>query len=174
MKNKVLFVTPILLSISSCILAEQKQPNIVFILADDLGYGDISYLDNRSKLKTVNLDRLACEGIVFTDAHSSSSVSTPTRYGILTGRYNWRSTLKNGVLNGYSKALIPENRETMASMLKKNGYVTAGIGKWHLGWDWYNIENGKENVDFSKPVKNGPVTRGFDYFYGFCGSLDMQ
>ena len=173
MKNKVLFVTPILLSISSCILAEQKQPNIVFILADDLGYGDISYLDNRSKLKTVNLDRLACEGIVFTDAHSSSSVSTPTRYGILTGRYNWRSTLKNGVLNGYSKALIPENRETMASMLKKNGYVTAGIGKWHLGWDWYNIENGKENVDFSKPVKNGPVTRGFDYFYGFCGSLDM-
>lgn len=173
MKNKSLFTTSILFAVCSSMFAEQKQPNIVFILADDMGYGDMSYLDKNSKLQTVNLDRMACEGVVFTDAHSSSSVSTPTRYGILTGRYNWRSTLKNGVLNGYSKALIAKDRETMASMLRKNGYTTAGIGKWHLGWDWDNIENGKENVDFSKPVKNSPVTRGFDYFYGFCGSLDM-
>ena len=76
-------------------------------------------------------------------------------------------------LTRYSKALIPQERETIASMLKKNGYITAGIGKWHLGWDWNNIDNGNEYVDFSKPVKNGPTTRGFDYFYGFCGSLDM-
>lgn len=171
MKN-VFLATAAILSLLSC-TEKQKQPNIIFILADDMGYGDVSYLDNNSKLKTENLDRMAQEGVVFTDAHSSSSVSTPTRYGILTGRYNWRSTLKNNVLYGYDKALIPADRETMASMLRKNGYTTAGIGKWHLGWDWDNIDAGKDKVDFSKPVQNGPTTRGFDYFYGFCGSLDM-
>lgn len=171
MKN-VFLATAAMLSLLSC-TEKQKQPNIVFILADDMGYGDVSYFDNNSKLKTENLDRMAQEGVVFTDAHSSSSVSTPTRYGILTGRYNWRSTLKNNVLYGYDKALIPADRETMASMLRKNGYTTAGIGKWHLGWDWNNIDAGKDKVDFSKPVQNGPTTRGFDYFYGFCGSLDM-
>lgn len=171
MKN-VFLATASMLSLLSC-TEKQKQPNIVFILADDMGYGDVSYFDNNSKLKTENLDRMAQEGVVFTDAHSSSSVSTPTRYGILTGRYNWRSTLKNNVLYGYDKALIPADRETMASMLRKNGYTTAGIGKWHLGWDWDNIDAGKNKVDFSKPVQNGPTTRGFDYFYGFCGSLDM-
>lgn len=171
MKN-VFLATAAILSLLSC-TEKQKQPNIIFILADDMGYGDVSYFDNNSKLKTENLDRMAQEGVVFTDAHSSSSVSTPTRYGILTGRYNWRSTLKNNVLYGYDKALIPADRETMASMLRKNGYTTAGIGKWHLGWDWDNIDVGKDKVDFSKPVQNGPTTRGFDYFYGFCGSLDM-
>ena len=171
MKN-VFLATAAILSLLSC-TEKQKQPNIIFILADDMGYGDVSYFDNNSKLKTENLDRMAQEGVVFTDAHSSSSVSTPTRYGILTGRYNWRSTLKNNVLYGYDKALIPADRETMASMLRKNGYITAGIGKWHLGWDWDNIDAGKDKVDFSKPVQNGPTTRGFDYFYGFCGSLDM-
>lgn len=171
MKN-VFLATAAILSLLSC-TEKQKQPNIIFILADDMGYGDVSYFDNNSKLKTENLDRMALEGVVFTDAHSSSSVSTPTRYGILTGRYNWRSTLKNNVLYGYDKALIPADRETMASMLRKNGYTTAGIGKWHLGWDWDNIDAGKDKVDFSKPVQNGPTTRGFDYFYGFCGSLDM-
>lgn len=161
-----------MLSLLSC-TEDRKQPNIVFILADDMGYGDVSYFDNNSKLKTENLDRMAQEGVVFTDAHSSSSVSTPPRYGILTGRYNWRSTLKDNVLYGYDKTLIPADRETMASMLRKQGYTTAGIGKWHLGWDWNNIDAGKDKVDFSKPVENGPTTRGFDYFYGFCGSLDM-
>lgn len=163
------------LVIAACsqVYAQKKAPNIIFILADDMGYGDVSYLDSRSKIRTDNLDRMAREGVVFTDAHSSSSVSTPTRYGILTGRYNWRSTMKQGVLGGYSKALIAPGRETMASMLKKQGYTTAGIGKWHLGWDWNNIDAGANKVDFSKPVTNGPTTRGFDYFYGFCGSLDM-
>lgn len=114
-----------------------KQPNIIFILADDMGYGDVSYFGgDSSKLNTVNLDRMASEGVAFMDAHSSSSVSTPTRYGILTGRYNWRSCLKQGVLSGYSKALIAPERETMASMLKNrdtqlpvlvNG-IWAGIG----------------------------------------------
>ena len=171
MKN-VFLASAAMLSLLSC-TEERKQPNIVFILADDMGYGDVSYFDDNSKLRTVNIDRMAQEGVVFTDAHSSSSVSTPTRYGILTGRYNWRSTLKNNVLYGYDKALIPADRETMASMLRKQGYTTAGIGKWHLGWDWNNIDAGKDQVDFSKPVENGPTTRGFDYYYGFCGSLDM-
>lgn len=172
--NKKFILLPLLATGMLNGAAKDKQPNIIFILADDMGYGDISYLDTNSKIKTENLDRMACEGVVFTDAHSSSSVSTPTRYGILTGRYNWRSTIKQGVLNGYSKALIAPDRETMASMLKKQGYTTAGIGKWHLGWDWNNIDAGADSVDFSKPVTNGPTTRGFDYYYGFCGSLDMS
>ena len=127
---------------------------------------------------------MASEGIKFTDAHTSSSVCTPTRYGILTGRYNWRSRLKQGVLTGKSKALIPNSRSTVASILKKKGYHTAFIGKWHLGWDW-KLKNPKEfggegwdekdfdNIDFSKPVKNAPNDLGFNYSYGHSGSLDM-
>lgn len=151
----------------------EKKPNIVFILADDMGYGDVSALNEDSKIRTENIDCLARQGAVFTDAHSSSSVSTPTRYGILTGRYNWRSTLKSGVLYGYSKPIIVPGRRTMASVLKEQGYHTACIGKWHLGWDWDNIEKGIDSIDYSKPIKNGPVTLGFDYFYGISASLDM-
>ena len=150
-----------------------KAPNIVFILADDLGYGDISALNPESKISTPNIDGIARNGVTFTDAHSGSAVSSPTRYGILTGRYCWRSTLKSGVLDGYSKALIGPKRTTMAGMLRQQGYQTACFGKWHLGWDWANIEAGNDSVDFSRPIVNGPVTRGFDYFYGFNGSLDM-
>ena len=176
MIKKILFTTGLVLPLFSCTQTETtaEQPNIVFILADDMGYGDVSYLGEKSKITTSNIDQLANEGVVFTDAHSSSSVSSPTRYGILTGRYNWRSTMKQGVLSGFSKALIKKDRETMASMLRKQGYTTAGIGKWHLGWDWNNIDAGKDSVDFTKPVANGPTTRGFDYYYGFCGSLDMS
>lgn len=153
---------------------EHKNPNIIFILADDLGYGDVSAFSKESKIQTTNIDRLAKQGVTFSDAHSSSAVCTPTRYGILTGRYNWRSTLKSGVLNGYSPALIPQDRKTVAALLKEKNYQTACIGKWHLGWRWNNIENGKDSIDYSKPVKNGPTTLGFDYFYGFSGSLDMD
>jgi len=161
---------------------KNEMPNIVFILADDMGYGDVSAYNENSKIETLFIDQLAEEGVMFTDAHTSSSVCTPTRYGILTGRYNWRSTLKSGVLSGYSKSLIKQERTTIAEFLKGNGYKTAYIGKWHLGWDWNIIEdddkhlnnlNSRPKVDFSKPVKNGPGTHGFDYSYGFCGSLDM-
>jgi arylsulfatase A len=152
---------------------EYKKPNIIFILADDLGYGDVSALNGNSKIQTTNIDRLASQGAVFTDAHSGSAVSTPTRYGILTGRYNWRSTLKKGVLDGYSKPLIPETRKTMGSLLKDGGYTTACIGKWHLGWEWNNVEKGNDSVRFDRPIKKGPITLGFDYFYGIAGSLDM-
>ncbi|RIH67115.1 arylsulfatase [Mariniphaga sediminis] len=163
--------------------AENKRfPNIVYILADDLGYGDVSCLNEDSKLHTPNIDKLASEGILFTDVHTSSSVCTPTRYGILTGRYNWRSRLKKGVLSGYSKSLIEQDRLTVAELLKEKGYLTAYIGKWHLGWDWHfkggvtediNSLKSTPEVDFSKPIENGPMSHGFDYSYGFCGSLDM-
>jgi arylsulfatase A-like enzyme len=152
---------------------EKKDPNIIFILTDDLGYGDVSFLNANGKIPTPNIDRIAQSGVTFTDAHSSSAVCSPTRYGILTGRYNWRSTLKQGVLGGYSKALIPPGRKTMAAMLKSRGYQTACMGKWHLGWDWNNIGKGEDSIDFSKQISNGPTTLGFDYFYGFSGSLDM-
>lgn len=163
---------------------EQQKPNIIYILADDMGYGDISAFNEQGKIQTPNIDKLAIEGMRFTDAHTSSAVCTPTRYGILTGRYNWRSTLKSGVLTGKSKALIPPNRKTVAKMLQENNYTTAFIGKWHLGWDWA-MKDGEDtggegwspedfdNIDFSKPVKNGPKVLGFDYSYGHSGSLDM-
>lgn len=152
---------------------EEAKPNIVFILADDLGYGDVSCLNKNGKIPTPNIDRIAKSGVAFTDAHSSSAVCTPTRYGILTGRYNWRSTLKQGVLNGFSKPLIPSDRTTMASMLKDRGYQTGAIGKWHLGLDWVNINQIADSVDYTKPIGHGPTTLGFDYFFGISASLDM-
>lgn len=147
-----------------------QKPNIVYILADDMGYGDVSCLNENSKLHTPNIDRIAREGVKFTDAHSGSAVCTPTRYGILTGRYCWRSNLKSGVLYGYSKRLIEPGRMTVASFLKQNGYHTGGVGKWHLGMDWAGEEG---DYDVTQPIKNGPNSLGFDYFFGISASLDM-
>lgn len=144
-----------------------KKPNIVFIMADDMGYGDLGCYNKNSKIPTPNMDALATEGIRFTDAHSPSAVCTPTRYGVLTGRYCWRSRLKKGVLGGYSPALIESGRMTVASLLKQHGYATACIGKWHLG-----LGNNKK-TDFDKPLVPGPNAVGFDYFYGISASLDM-
>lgn len=159
----------------------QPKPNIVYILADDMGIGDASCYNPESRIHTINLDKLAKNGLKFTDAHSSSAVCTPTRYGILTGRYNWRSTLKNGVLGGYSAPLISTDRLTVGKYLQNSGYHTAFVGKWHLGWDWAfkqeyeNIDNLNKilEVDYSKPIKNGPNQVGFSYAYGFSSSLDI-
>lgn len=162
----------------------EKAPNIIYILADDLGYGDIASNNPNGKIKTPHIDALAKEGMRFTDAHSPSAVCTPTRYGILTGRYSWRSPLKSGVLTGKSKALIPTSRSTVASVLQKSGYHTAFIGKWHLGWNWaekdtanfsgegWNYED-FDNLDFSKNISHSPNNLGFNYAYGHSGSLDM-
>ncbi len=181
-KNNKIITTLSTLAIAFTLAASafaDKKPNIIFVLTDDLGYGDVSCLNPESKIRTPNIDKFASSGITFTDAHTGSSVCTPTRYGVVTGRYAWRTVLKSGVLHGTDPCMIPNDRTTMASMLKAQGYNTAFIGKWHLGWDWGLKEGFKgkkvrnENIDFSKPVTNGPATVGFDYYFGICGSLDM-
>lgn len=166
-----------LAALSVCLFAgavAAEHPNVVFVLADDLGIGDISATNPECKIKTPHLQEMAAQGITFLDAHSSSSVCTPTRYGLLTGRYNWRSRLERGVLNGSSNHLIPHDRPTVAHLLHQAGYHTQMIGKWHLGWDWAKGAKGQwQEIDFTKPVKNGPDINGFDAYYGHCGSLDM-
>ena len=163
----------------------QTRPNVVFILCDDLGYGDVSCNNPQGKIPTPRVDRLAGEGMRLTDAHTTSSVCTPTRYGVLTGRYNWRSRLQSGVLGGLSPRLIEPGRLTVAGLLRQSGYHTACIGKWHLGMRWPRkpdaqgfrdgIEKGKEgwNVDYTRPIAEGPASVGFDYFFGIAASLDM-
>src|SRR5581483_4532789 len=173
----------------------KSQPNIVYILTDDLGYGDVDALNPFGKIKTPSLDRLAADGMRFTEAHSSSAVCTPSRYNILTGRYNWRSTLKSGVLGGFSKPLIEPGRLTVAELLRRQGYRTAYVGKWHLGLEWprkagaaASMESGEneENhdhtapprnpaagIDFSKPIGRAPTPPGFHEFSGISAALDL-
>ncbi|MCK4579146.1 MAG: arylsulfatase [Candidatus Marinimicrobia bacterium] len=162
-------------------------PNIIIILADDLGYGDIGVLNPDSKIPTPNLDRLASEGIIFSDAHSPSAVCTPTRYGLLTGRYSFRTRLQSGVLVGHAPSLIEPARITVASLLKESGYHAASVGKWHLGLDFkkknsdvplyagddWDIES-TENIDYQAIVDGGPCDHGFDYSFILPASLDMQ
>ncbi|MEN8116453.1 MAG: sulfatase-like hydrolase/transferase [Bacteroidota bacterium] len=149
-----------------------ELPNIVLILADDLGYGDPTCYNPGSKIPTPNIDNLASEGLSFTDAHSATAVCTPTRYSILTGRYSWRTRLKNGVLWPWDEPLINKERLTLPEILKEKGYQTAAIGKWHLGWEWPATDTSSvkrmngENVDYSKAITGGPLAHGFDYYFG--------
>ncbi|MCX8495556.1 MAG: arylsulfatase [Akkermansiaceae bacterium] len=165
------------------------KPNIIYILADDLGYGDVQCLNpQRGKIKTPHLDKLASQGMTFTDAHSNSSVCTPTRYGLLTGRYAWRTRLQSNVLDGYVEPLIAADRLTVPSLLKQNGYQTACIGKWHLGFTIDGADKSGHAVG-SSVVSNekqlmgaplgaithdGPTTRGFDEFFGFHHARMMR
>jgi arylsulfatase A-like enzyme len=161
---------------SACKAAEKRPPNIIVILADDFGVGDIRALFPGNKLATPNLDRLVHEGMHFTDAHSASAVCTPTRYGLLTGRYAWRTRLQEWVLACYEPPLIDANRLTLPAFLKQNGYHTACIGKWHLGWNWPGPQPSrmdetpnalrKAEWDFTKPIRGGPTERGFDTYFG--------
>jgi arylsulfatase A-like enzyme len=154
-----------------------KQPNIIVFLADDMGYGDPQCYNAASKIPTPNIDKLASEGLRFTDAHSPSSVCSPTRYGILTGRYAWRSALKKGVLWCYASPLIEPERLTLPKMLKEKGYNTACIGKWHLGMHWetkdgYQLPGPHDRkydptkIKHGQPITGGPLTAGFDYYFG--------
>lgn len=160
-----------LLLIVNSVYSQSEKPNIIYILADDLGIGDVSVYNKDSKIQTKNIDALAAEGMRFTDAHSGSAVCTPTRYGILTGRYAWRTRLQKGVLWGYDSALIERNRYTLANLFKNNGYNTACIGKWHLGLGWQR--DNSDSVDFSLPLSSGPNSAGFDYSYIISASLDI-
>ena len=182
----------IALSISFYALHSQnnERPNIFIIYADDLGYGDVQcYNPDRGKIPTPHIDRLATEGMMFTDGHSSSGVCSPSRYTLLTGRYHWRSRLQNGIVRRWGEGLIAEEQTTIGSLAKQAGYRTACIGKWHLGWDWnlskddlklfnaggYGDDKDVQATDahraawkrvFSKPIAGGPITRGFDYYFG--------
>jgi len=152
------------------------NPNIVFIMTDDMGYGDTTVYNPESKIPTPNMEKLAKQGMMFTDAHSPSAVCTPTRYGVLTGRYCWRSRLKRGVFGGFNRPLIERDRLTVASMLKQHGYGTACIGKWHLGLDWTlkegraGSEQRRRAIDFTKPILSGPTELGFDYYFCTAGN----
>lgn len=153
--------------------AKAPLPNIVYILADDLGIGDVSCYNPKSAWQTPQLDRLAREGMTFTDAHSASSLCTPSRYALLTGRYAWRGPLKHGVTRGYSPPLLEAGRLTVPALLRAHGYHTAMFGKWHLGLDWARTGANPEAVAFTKPFGGGPTAHGFDYFFGISASLDM-
>lgn len=181
LKNLVLFCC--------CLAASSgfsQPPNIIYILADDMGYGDISALNNNSKIHTPNIDALVQSGISYDDYHTSSAVCTPTRYSIMTGRYDFRSRLKKGVLVGHSPSLIEKDTKTVADYLHQKGYNTGFVGKWHLGLDWkkidstqplftgdeWNIDN-TTNVDYQSYVKGGPNDKGFQYAYYIPASLDI-
>ncbi|MEO6149548.1 MAG: arylsulfatase [Mucilaginibacter sp.] len=172
------------LLISAAAQNKGQKPNIIYILADDMGYGDVSCYNPQSKINTPNIDRLAAGGMKFTNAHSASSVCTPSRYAIMTGRYAWRSKMKYGVLWTYDWPLIEQGRLTVGQFLKDNGYNTGIIGKWHLGWNWpikpgEQIDTNKlggrsmdqsvareKKIDVTKPLKGGPLACGFDYQFG--------
>jgi arylsulfatase A-like enzyme len=170
-----LFLGLLIVPVSTARSAD-RLPNIVLILADDFGVGDIQALYPDNKIPTPNLDRLMRQGMSFTDAHSASAVCTPTRYGLLTGRYAWRTQLQEWVLASYEPPLIAAERLTLPAMLKKHGYHTACIGKWHLGWNWPGPQPSRtDNTphvlraaewDFSRPIRGGPTERGFDEFFG--------
>lgn len=176
---------PLLLTLLACAtLAFAGQPNIIVFMADDLGYGDLSCYNPKGKIKTPNLDRLAGEGMRFTDAHTNAAQCSPTRYGLMTGRYSWRTRLKSAVLPHFATPLINEGRTTMASLLKSAGYATAGIGKWHLGLGW-QARDGEtfdpdswaakqiDVIDFRKPLTVSPLDFGFDYYFGINASNNM-
>jgi arylsulfatase A len=157
--------------------SQQSKPNIVILYADDMGYGDLGIQNPDSKIPTPHLDRLAREGMRFTDAHSSSGICTPSRYALLEGRYHWRKF--HGIVNSFDQPVLDDEKTTLPELLKAKGYRTACIGKWHLGWDWDAIKNpgaqaqaGRKNgfppdaFDWSKAIPGGPLSHGFDYYFG--------
>lgn len=180
MTRHTLLLLSVLVACSCSVFAD--KPSIVYVICDDLGYGDVHCLaPETSRIPTPHADRLASEGMVFTDAHSGSSVCSPTRYGIMTGRYSWRTRLQQGVVTGFAPSLIAEDRTTVASFLKQQGYATAAIGKWHLDFQYLDPKTGKpfSQKDHKIPpigakIPDGPVNRGFDYYHGFHHARNMK
>ncbi|MEZ5393540.1 MAG: arylsulfatase [Bryobacterales bacterium] len=169
----------------AALLVAADRPNVVIVLADDLGWGDPRCYQADSKVPTPNIDRLSREGVRFTDAHTPSAVCSPTRYSLLTGRYSWRTRLKSSVLDGFDPPLIEQGEDTLASMLKRAGYRTACIGKWHLGMTWHDKKGDVvgirprrarpgDDVDYTRVLEGGPVDVGFDTYFGIAASLDMS
>lgn len=176
------FIAPLAVGLSFFPVEAQEKPNIIFIFADDMGYGDVSGLNPDARTRTPAIDKLIGEGITFTEAHASASVCTPSRYGLLTGRYAFRSEKGAKGVSGFDKPVIEPERETLASVLKKAGYTTACIGKWHLGLGWQtkdekeprmDAKTGYSNVDFNKKLTSGPNNFGFDYSFIHPASLDI-
>ncbi len=160
-----------------------NKPNIIIFYADDMGFGDLAIQNPQSKIPTPHLDQLAKEGLLMTEAHSSSGVCTPSRYALLSGRYHWRDF--NDIVHAMGESVFKENQVTLPRILNTNGYHTAAIGKWHLGWNWEAIRNkavtqkekakhGKKDVeiwpahayDWGKSIPNGPLSVGFDSYFG--------
>ena len=173
----VLLFTALTFGVPDKATAEGSQaspPNIVIMLADDMGYGELQCLNpKRGRIPTPQLDAIAASGMIFTDAHSGSSVCTPTRYGLMTGRYAWRTRLQSGVLTG-GESLIADDRLTLAKLLKQQGYHTAIVGKWHLGmlFDGNHIPG---KVPVGSAVTHGPIDRGgFDEFHGFHHARQIE
>jgi arylsulfatase A len=164
MKSNTLSIVAVLVLLTGILIgsAAQKQPNILILFADDMGYGDVGAFNPDSKIETPNLDRMAREGMRFTDAHAPGSVCFPSRYGLLTGQYPFRKGLR-----WKHTACITGNRLTVPLLLRSAGYATAMIGKWHLGF-----ENGMP-YQYDKPLRGGPIDRGFDYFFGIHASTDI-
>ena len=155
--------------LSGTAIADSANPNVIVIYTDDQGYGDVSALNPDAKFETPNMDRLAKEGVIFSNGHSADSVCTPSRYSLLTGRYPWRTTRKKGVLGAEAECMIADGRVTLPSLFKENGYHTAMVGKWHLGMDFPGTAKKR---DWSKPIQDMPLDKGFDYFFGIPASLN--
>ena len=182
LRTSILIFSFLLVPLAELHAAERpaKKPNIVILYADDMGYGDLGVQNPESKIPTPHLDRLAHEGMRFTDAHSSSGICSPSRYAILHGRYHWRKF--HGIVNSFDPPILDADRVTLPELLKTKGYKTACIGKWHLGWDWNAIKKPEfipskealkrqgwfppEAFDWSKPIPGGPLSHGFDFYFG--------
>lgn len=184
MKTQLILIHFLLLfAFTSCSKEKYNKPNIIILYADDMGFGDLAIENVNSKIPTPNLDKLASEGLLMTDAHSSSGICTPSRYALLTGRYHWRDF--HDIVKSMEGSVFKEEQLTLPGIMKSNGYATAAIGKWHLGWDWEAIRKknflnkeksvlrGKEieiwpseAYDWSKSIPHGPLSIGFDYYFG--------
>ena len=168
---------PLLCLIVPCLSlrGEGELPNILFILADDLGYGDVGCYNPESKIPTPHLDRLAAQGMLFTDAHSPSTVCTPTRYSVLTGRMAFRTGMRGVFTGAGGPCMIEKGRLTLGGMLQGRGYETALFGKWHVGMTFFDKQgkainkNGLEavrRIDYTRAIPDAPIHRGFDHFFG--------